>query len=101
MAKKANDGRRMRRSHSQLFIDKLTELWGGKQQLIGNKSVREALGWDLAKYNRIRSELLDQGKIIVGRGYGGTVSLASAPGTKALTVFISYSHVDELYKLSC
>lgn len=90
--------RKGRRSYSQLFLDKLNELSGGAQQLIGNKTVRESLGWDEIRYNRIRSELLDQRKVIVGRGYGGTVSLASAPGTKALSVFISYSHADEDYR---
>ena len=89
---------RMRRSYSQLFVDKLTDLSGGEQRLIGNKSLREALNWDEAKYNRIRAELLNQHEIIVGRGQGGTVGLASVPGTKALTLFVSYSHVDEEFK---
>jgi hypothetical protein len=92
--------RRSRRSYAQLFLDKLLKLSDGEQKLIGNKTVREALGWDEERYGRIRSVLLQQRKIIIGRGYGGSVGLASAPGAKpkALTVYISYSHADEGWK---
>jgi TIR domain len=90
--------RRIRRTNAQLFLDKLTQLSEGQQQLIGNKTLREALGWEDDRYSRIRSGLVDQRKVIVGRGYGGTVGLATAPGTKALSIFISYSHADEAFK---
>jgi hypothetical protein len=89
---------RVRRTNAQLFLDKLTELSRGEQQLIPNRTVREALGWDDDRYSRIRAELVDQRKVIVGQGQGGRVGLASAPGSKALTVFISYSHADEVPK---
>jgi hypothetical protein len=94
MAKK----KRARRTNAQLFIDELTKLSGGEQKLVANKALRETLEWDEDRYARIRSELVDQRKVIVGRGQGGTVGLASAPGAKALVVFISYSHADEAFK---
>ncbi|MEI9975615.1 MAG: toll/interleukin-1 receptor domain-containing protein [Ignavibacteriota bacterium] len=81
-----------------MFVDKLIELADGESKLISNRSLRDALGWDEPRYLRIRKELLNQSKIIIGRGYGGSVGLASAPGAKALTVFISYTHTDETYK---
>jgi hypothetical protein len=89
---------RVRRTNAQLFLDTLTELSDGEPRLIGNKALRDALGWDENRYVRIRSELVDQQKVIVGRGQGGTVGLAATPGTKALTVFISYSHLDEPFR---
>ena len=89
---------RRRRSYAELFLDKLTLLSSGEQRLFANKTLREELGWDEEKYLRIRAELVNQGKVLVGRGQGGTVGLASTPGTKALQVFISYSHYDEDYK---
>src|ERR1035437_1841979 len=89
---------RNRRTNAQLFVDKLAKLAGGGSTLISNKALREALGWDEARYLRIRKGLVNQNKIIVGRGYGGSVGLASAPGTKALTVFVSYTHTDEAHK---
>ena len=95
MARKGKVGRR---SFRDLFLEKLRELAGDEQKLIGNTSVREALGWDDDRYKRVKSQLLDEKLIVIGRGYGGTVGLASAPGSKALTLFISYSHADELLK---
>lgn len=88
---------RNRRTHAQMFLDELKELGGGKQ-LVGNITLREKLGWNENKYHRIRRDLVDQQKVIPGRGKGGSVMLASLPGTKGLTVFISYSHVDENFR---
>jgi hypothetical protein len=76
----------------------LSTLAGGEQKLIGNKTLREELGWDETRYKRIRTELLAQSQLIVGRGKGGSVGLASAPGTGGLSLFISYSHEDESLK---
>ena len=89
---------RNRRTHAQLFLDKLGELTAGEPRLIGNRSLREGPGWDESRYTRIRTELLNQDKIIVGRGYGGTVGLATLPGSKGLSVFVSYTHADEAFK---
>jgi hypothetical protein len=40
---------------------------------IGNKSLREKLGWDPDQYQQIRDELVREGAIQLGRGYGGSV----------------------------
>ena len=88
----------VRRTNAQLFLDMLTKASEGEQRLLPNRTLREALGWDDDRYNRIRAELVDQGTVIVGRGQGGTVGLANAPGSKPLTVFVSYSHADEAFK---
>ena len=90
---------RSRRTNAQLFLDKLSDLTGGEAKLIGNKTLREELGWDEPRYTRIRGELLNQDKIIVGRGYGGSVGLATLPGAKGLSVFVSYTHADEEFKI--
>jgi hypothetical protein len=82
-----------------MFMDKLTSLSEGQQKLIGNTTLQEVLDWDEERYNRIKAELVDAEEIIVGRGRGGSVGLANAPGTSAaLSVFISYSHADETIK---
>lgn len=90
--------RRIRRTYAQLLLDKLEELSGGKPQLISNASLRKELGWDDARYDRIKNQLYDENLIILGRGRGGSVSLASTPGSKALSLFISYSHADDILK---
>ena len=88
---------RVRRTQTQIFLDALKQL-GGSSQLIGNIALRQKLGWDENKYRRIRQELVDLQQVISGRGKGGSVMLASLPGTKGLNVFISYSHLDESFK---
>jgi TIR domain len=87
-----------RRSYRDIFLDKLRELVGTEQKLISNAAVKDALGWEDEQYKRVKSQLLDENLVVVGRGYGGSVGLANAPGSKALTLFISYSHVDEALK---
>lgn len=92
---------RVRRSYKQLLLDELKKLSQGEQRLIANQALRDALGWENAFYGRIKGELVSERQIIVGRGRGGSVGLASAPGEappKALKAFISYSHQDETLK---
>jgi hypothetical protein len=89
-----------RRTYAQIFLDELTKLSEGKQQLVANSQLREVLDWDEERYDRVRGQLRDEGKVIVGRGRGGTVGIANAPGAKPPSVFISYSHVDEELKVA-
>ena len=88
-------GMRKRRTLAEIFIDKLENLSGGGPKLISNGALREALKWDEPKYKRVRSELSSLGRIIRGRGYGGSVALASGGAAEALNLFVSYSHADE------
>ena len=43
---------------------------------IGNKMLRETLGWDANRYEAVHAQLLAAGLIIKGRGRGGSVKLA-------------------------
>jgi hypothetical protein len=83
-----------------MFMDALSELSKGQQILVGNGTLQGKLGWDDARYARIKSQLVDETAIIVGRGRGGSVGLANAPGTKAasLSAVVSYAHTDEPLK---
>lgn len=93
-----NNKKQGRRSYRDLFLEKLRELAGNEQKLMSNNAMREALNWDDERYKRIKGQLLNENLIVVGRGYGGIVGLANAPGSKALTLFVSYSHADEELK---
>lgn len=53
---------------------------GGKS---GNQGLREALGWQIETYERIKKALIDAGQIIPGRGRGGSVALADGPTRSA------------------
>ena len=90
--------KRSRRTFAEVFTDKLTDMSESGKKMISNKAMKEALGWDEAKYVRIRAELISRRQIVLGRGYGGSVGLVAAPGSSALKVFISYSHADEMLK---
>jgi hypothetical protein len=87
-----------RRGYREIFLAKLTDLSDGGQTLIGNKTLRDSLGWDEDRYKRIKAQLVDENAVIVGRGQGGSIGLADFPDAKGLTVFISYSHADEALK---
>jgi hypothetical protein len=90
--------KRNRRSYGEIFLDKLREWSKGEQRLFGNRALRKDLRWDQARYDRIKSQLLAENRVILGRGKGGSVGLAEAPLSKALSMFIAYSHVDEELK---
>jgi type I restriction enzyme M protein len=64
----------------QKFIDTLRDFDGSA----GNKSLREALGWKEATYDRVKSALLDAGRIVPGRGRGGSVALAGKAGKASM-----------------
>lgn len=87
-----------RRTYAEIFLDKLTNLSGDEPCLIGNRALRKALDWDEDRYDMIKNQLFYEGQIILGRGKGGSVGLASAPGSEALRLFISYSHIDQPLK---
>src|SRR5437773_2152973 len=90
--------RRNRRTFREIFLDKLGELSKGGSEIIANIGLRDALRWDEVRYKEIKEQLRAERLIIVGRGRGGTVGLADATGSKGLSVFVSYSHVDQKLK---
>lgn len=58
-------------TQTQRFIQTLLELGGSA----GNGKLSDALGWADSTYQRVKSHLIDQGKIVPGRGRGGSVAL--------------------------
>lgn len=56
----------------QRFIDVLAGL-GGQA---GNQRLAEALGWQDSTYQRIKAQLIEDGRIRTGRGRGGSVAFA-------------------------
>lgn len=89
---------RNRRTRSQIFLDKLEQL-GGSKRFVGNIRLRKQLGWDENKYDRIHRGLVNLQKVTPGKGKGGSVKLGTLARTKGLAVFVSYSHVDEKFKI--
>lgn len=61
-------------SHCDAMISALRSAGGSK----GNVSLRQLLGWDEVTYDAVKNELVTAGQIVLGRGRGGSVSLASA-----------------------
>lgn len=59
-----------------VFLSRLHEL-GGKS---GNAGLREALGWDELTYEAVKAGLVSEGKVLLGRGRGGSVANVSPIG---------------------
>lgn len=59
-------------SQAERFIETLTALEGkaGNQRLLGE------LGWAESTYQRVKGRLIEEGRIVSGRGRGGSVVLA-------------------------
>ncbi len=62
---------------SDQLLTRLQEL-GGRS---GNLGLREALGWDEPTYNGIKNNLIASGRLVSGRGRGGSVAL---PGKESI-----------------
>ena len=56
----------------QRLLSVLTEIGGSA----GNGRLREALGWDEARYGAAKEDLVAEGALTPGRGRGGSVALA-------------------------
>jgi hypothetical protein len=96
---KQTEPRKRRRTAEEVFLDKLSKLTKGEQTLIPNATLKSALGWDDKKYATVHQQLRAEHLINVGQGRGGMVGLAKLPNAKALRLFVSYSHTDELDKI--
>ncbi|TKC91702.1 toll/interleukin-1 receptor domain-containing protein [Trinickia terrae] len=92
------------------FLARLRELTNEDRDMIPNKTLRESLGWDDDRYQRVKRNLVDQQLVKVGQGHSGLIGL-SGPLTepespeptqdaeiRPLTLFLSYSHADEQLK---
>jgi hypothetical protein len=91
--------KKKRRTFRKTFLTELKKISNGEPKLVNSRILRNALDWDEDRYDRVKEQLRDENLIVVGRGGpGGAVAIANWPGTKALSVFISYCHTDEAQK---
>jgi len=63
------------------FVAVLTELGGS----VGNRRLRDALGWVEATYDAVKEELVAEGVVTTGRGRGGSVSIATIRQVEAVS----------------
>ncbi len=66
-------------TQAQRFIDALNELGGSA----GNGKLSSALGWADDTYERVKAQLIEERRIVTGRGRGGSVALADASSVSA------------------
>jgi hypothetical protein len=55
------------------FLDRLSGL-GGR---CGSMALRSELGWEPSVYEQVKQQLREEGEIVLGRGRGGSLRLAS------------------------
>jgi hypothetical protein len=56
------------------FVERLQSLGGSS----GNARLRDALGWEEEFYWKVQGKLVEEGRIVPGRGQGGSVRLTAA-----------------------
>ncbi|MGD0205917.1 MAG: hypothetical protein ABSB57_05740 [Dehalococcoidia bacterium] len=84
--------------------DRLLELVPADGSSVGNKSLREKLGWEPAHYFQVRDRLVERRVLSIGRGYGGSVyrvravAVPKAPEQPAAAPAPQYRTERELYK---
>ena len=62
-------------TQAQRFIQTLLALGGSA----GNGKLSNELGWADSTYQRVKAHLIEEGRIVSGRGRGGSVSVAGKP----------------------
>ena len=97
MAKTTTSKRAPQRSYSEIFMSSLKEV-GGDTGFVSNFVLREKLGWQEDRYNRIKDQLKAENLISIARGKGGTLTLNKGKSDDLPQLFISYSHADEAMK---
>ena len=57
---------------------------------VGNQGLRKSLRWSADRYFAARNALADEGLVVRGPGYGGTVRRATiqSPGERAVSVLV-------------
>ena len=58
----------------EAVLNALSKLGGSK----GNQALREELDWDEATYSAVKNDLVGRGKLVPGKGRGGSVSLPTS-----------------------
>lgn len=74
--------KRMVQNNFNQFISALKDSDG----VCGNKRLREKLDWDEKSYWKIQGHLLKEGKIVLGRGKGGSVRLVGDQATESTSM---------------
>ena len=64
----------------------------GDGKTVGNHALRKSLHWSAERYFAVRNALADEGLVVRGPGYGGTVRRASteSPGGRTVSVVVTH-----------
>ena len=91
---------RRRPTFAQHFLNELRAATSAAgTEMVTNLSLRNRLNWDEYKYAWVKGQLLNEGRIRLGGGQGGTLGLRRREATvNALRIFIAYSHADQEIK---
>jgi hypothetical protein len=96
---KVASARKSSGSFEERFLNELARQCDGQDVAILNRVMREQLGWQDERFDKVRAGLLKKGVIKAATGHGGKTRFSNfhepKPKLKALRVFVSYSHADE------
>jgi hypothetical protein len=68
---KVNARPKAKRTFKQVFLAKLSELSGGEQKVVNNRTLQGALEWQDERYTRIKDELVREKVIVATHGGPG------------------------------
>jgi hypothetical protein len=87
------------KTFEQRFLDELARQCNGQDVAVLNRTLREQLGWQDKRFDKVRTGLINKDVIKALRGQGGKTKFSTfhetKPTKKSLKAFISYTHADE------
>jgi hypothetical protein len=90
------------KTFEERFLEELARQCAGNDVAILNKTLREQLGWQDERFDKVRAGLIKKGTIKAALGQGGKTRFSEfhfpKPTKKSLKAFISYTHADEALK---
>ena len=98
----AQPKRKTGRTFEERFLAELERQSDAQHNPVKNSALREQLGWQDARFTKVRNGLIKSKIIRASVGHGGKTAFVSPPHSvieqKSLRAFISYSHTDESLK---
>jgi TIR domain len=87
------------KTFEERFLAELERQSDAEHNPVKNAALREQLGWQDERFDKVRAALIKAGKIKAAPGQGGKTRFVSPPSKAAapqkLKAFVSYSHADE------
>jgi hypothetical protein len=90
------------KTFEERFLAELERQSDANHSPVRNAALREQLGWQDERFDKVRAALIKAGKIKAAPGHAGKTRFVTPPAkvlvSRKLKAFVSYSHADETLK---